>query len=111
MAFSRTSLTGSSTNSTSGCIALPSFIAVYFPFVVIVILLKLKERMIKSDGQALTIYSMSFIKYIVSLNSVERFQKCCTDKKTVFKKRSTCILKQSYVPLKALKQSYMCMSL
>lgn len=102
MAFSRTSLTGSSTNSTSGCIALPSFIAVYFPFVVIVILLKLKERMIKSDGQALTIYSMSFIKYKVSLNSVERFQKCSTDKKTVFKKRS--IPKQSYVPLKALKE-------
>lgn len=39
MALSLTSLTGSSTKSTRGWMALPSFIAVYLPFVVMVILL------------------------------------------------------------------------
>lgn len=32
---------------------------------------------------------MSFIKYKVSLNSVERFQKCSTDKKTVQEEKYT----------------------
>lgn len=49
MALSLTSLTGSSTKSTRGWIALPSFIAVYLPFVVIVILLVELEIMQKKN--------------------------------------------------------------
>lgn len=53
MALSLTSLTGSSTKSTRGWIALPSFIAVYLPFVVIVILMVELEIMKKNhiNGQ------------------------------------------------------------
>lgn len=53
MALSLTSLTGSSTKSTRGWMALPSFIAVYLPFVVIVILMVELEIMKKNhiNGQ------------------------------------------------------------
>lgn len=50
MALSLTSLTGSSTKSTRGWMALPSFIAVYLPFVVIVILLVELEIMQKKKN-------------------------------------------------------------
>lgn len=49
MALSLTSLTGSSTKSTRGWMALPSFIAVYLPFVVMVILLVELEIMKKKN--------------------------------------------------------------